>query len=124
MLIHKLARSYSQRARARRGALFLRYLQPTPADHILDLGGGDGSHLASLLPFRANVTVADVNPALLTLAEQRYGFQTAQLNESGRLPFPERCFDIVFCSSVIEHITAPKHNLRTYRDNMGLGRFW
>ena len=30
------------------------------------------------------------------------------LDESGRLPFPDDHFDIIFCSSTIEHVTVDK----------------
>lgn len=103
----------SRRARQRRGELFRRLMQPTEADRILDLGGGDGSHIASIIPFRKNVWVADILPEALKAAEQHFGFHTVLLTEGEPLTFPDGYFDIVFCSSVIEHVTIPKAEIYT-----------
>jgi hypothetical protein len=97
---------WSARARDRRAGLFTARLRPRPGDRILDLGGGDGSHIAGIIPFTAGVTIADVVPALLDRAADR-GYSTSLLNPGDPLPFPDRHFDIVFCSSVIEHVTVP-----------------
>jgi hypothetical protein len=75
---------------------------------ILDLGGGDGSHIAMVVPGHRNVTIADIDRGKLDLARFRYAHKSRVLTESERLPFHDREFDIVFCSSVIEHITGPK----------------
>jgi hypothetical protein len=98
----------SARARAGRGRMFRRLLQPTAQDKILDLGGYDGSHIASVLPGYQNIWVADINAEGLERAASRYGFHTALLREGEPLPFADHEFDIVFCSSVIEHVTIPK----------------
>lgn len=103
----------SQRARQRRGELFRRLFAPTENDRILDLGGGNGAHIASIIPFRQNVWVADILSEDLKRAKEQYGFQTVLLKEGEPLPFPDQFFDIVFCSSVIEHVTIPKAELYT-----------
>ena len=112
----------SQKARARRGELFRKLLQPTENDKILDLGGGDGSHIASILPFRQNVTIADIDTKALKQAKERFGFQTVRIPESGQLPFPDQYFDIVFCSSVIEHVTVPKAEIYLCRNGREFAR--
>jgi Methyltransferase domain len=35
--------------------------------------------------------------------------------QDGKLPFPDGFFDIVYCSSVIEHVTIPKSEVWTLR---------
>ena len=89
-------------------------LSPRPEDRILDLGGHDGSHLGSIIPFRENVTIADIATEPLERAKAA-GFQTMLLDESGAIAAPDGAFDIVFCSSVIEHVTVPKSRLAEYR---------
>lgn len=101
----------SARQRAARGEQFRALLAPTSQDRILDLGSEEGAHIAALIPFRENVTIADIDPVALARGRARFGFRTATLDESGRLPFPDQHFDIVFCSSVIEHVTVPKQRL-------------
>ena len=44
----------SRKARAKRGELFRRLLPVSPEDTVLDLGGGDGSHIAAILPEHGN----------------------------------------------------------------------
>src|SRR5580700_7062405 len=64
-LIRRAAVRSSASCRIRRGRLFIERLQPSATDKILDLGGGRGGHIAGILPFRTNVTIADVDPAML-----------------------------------------------------------
>jgi hypothetical protein len=111
----RLVYALSEQRRASRGAQFCELLQPTADDAILDLGSEEGGHIAAIVPFRENVTIADIDPAALARGAERFGFQTALLDETGRLPFDDDQFDIVFCSSVIEHVTVPKGSIDAVR---------
>jgi len=66
--------------------------------------------------------VADIDQAVLTAATGRYGFATALIPESGRLPFDDRAFDIVFCSSVIEHVTVAKSEVWDVTDGRAFAK--
>jgi SAM-dependent methyltransferase len=112
--LKQAAQNASRKARAKRGELFRRLLPVSPEDKVLDLGGGDGSHIAAILPEYRNIWVADIDPRALEKAAQR-GFHTVLLPESGQLPFEDQEFDIVFCSSVIEHVTVPKSDIYAYQ---------
>lgn len=107
--------AFSEQRRSVRGAQFRALLEPTPDDAILDLGSEAGDHIAAIVPFRENVTIADIDGDLLARGAERFGFQTALLEETGPLPFADGQFDIVFCSSVIEHVTVPKDSLEAMR---------
>ncbi|MGH8175668.1 MAG: class I SAM-dependent methyltransferase [Steroidobacter sp.] len=106
----------SCRARSRRDAIFRTYFPWIgPDTRILDLGSEDGANLARVLArFRvtpANVHIADVSARAVQCGSDKFGYTPVVLSESGRLPFPDSYFDLVYCSSVIEHVTIPKCEL-------------
>jgi SAM-dependent methyltransferase len=109
----------SRRFRARRAERFRSEFQLGADAQVLDLGGGDGEHIRMVLensPVRAeNVYVADVNEKALERAKV-HGHRTALLTQDGKLPFPDGFFDVVFCSSVIEHVTVPKKEVWQHTD--------
>jgi 2-polyprenyl-3-methyl-5-hydroxy-6-metoxy-1,4-benzoquinol methylase len=106
--LRRLAVRSSTECRTRRGRLFIDRLKPSATDKILDLGGGRGGHMAEILPFRHNVTIADADADMMKCATESYGFATIRLDGSDKFPIADGQFDIVFCSSVIEHVTAPR----------------
>ena len=116
-LVTRAALAFARRSRERRAVLFRRYLRPTEQDLILDVGSGDGAHIAQLIPFRRNVTIADITASDLEAGKNAYGFHTVLLAEGGPLPFPDKHFDIVFCSAVIEHVTVDKQDMYRYTDS-------
>ncbi len=117
-----LVQKASAGARRRRAQLFWRYMRPTAGDRILDLGSEDGSHIASIVPFRDNVFIADIASEPLAAGAARYGFETVLLDEAGRLPFPDGHFDIVFCSSVLEHVSIDKEVVERIRSRQEFER--
>lgn len=109
---------FRNQSRKRRAKLFLNNFKLTPDTRILDLGGGNGMHIHAVLEntpvLPENIYVADINEQAVKLAAERYGFVPALLPEAGSLPFSDKFFDIVFCSSVIEHATVPKSMVWEY----------
>jgi len=111
----KLKRAYSRHARQKRAAIFRRLFPNAMNQSILDLGGGDGGHIALVVPGHRNVMVADIDRQKLAVAEAKHRHKPMLLEENPRLPFADAEFDIVFCSSVIEHITGPKDTVAHIR---------
>ena len=117
----------SRRARGRRDLIF-RAAFPWigPETRILDLGSGDGANFARVVAglqiSPANVHAADLNAGAVQRAHDRFGFTPVLLEESGKLPFPDNHFDIAYCSSVIEHVTAPKSEVWSLRNGRVFNR--
>jgi hypothetical protein len=74
-----------------------------------------GKHIASVVPGHTNVTIAEIDRKKLDYAQSQFGHKARVLSESPRLPFEDGEFDIVFCSSVIEHVTGPKDEVGNIR---------
>ncbi len=109
-------KGYQAKCRQKRGEIFKRYLLPQEGDLIMDLGGEDGTYISRLLPFKTNVYSADIDPIKLKKCTQK-GYKTILLDESGKIPFADHYFDIIFCSSVIEHVTIDKKDMERIDTN-------
>ena len=113
--IKGLFAAYSQRARARRARLFRERFALTETTRILDLGSETGAAIRAVIEGTAvrpeNVYIADIRPDVVLCGARQYGFMPVVVPESGSLPFPDGFFDIVHCSSVIEHVTLPKEEV-------------
>ncbi len=111
-MIRELFHSYSTRARQRRARLFHTFFALNESSRVLDLGSERGDHIHSVLHGTAvcpeNVHIADIDGALIEDGKKRYGYQPVLIPEHGRLPFADGYFDLVYCSSVIEHVTVAK----------------
>ena len=76
----------------------------------VDLGGGDGSNLALLETFGANVSngfVIDVNPILLY---RKYQYLKLDISKD-KLPFSDSSVDLVLLIEVLEHLLNPDFTL-------------
>ncbi len=54
------------------------------------------------------IYIADIDKSAIERGARDYGFTPVEISEEGPLPFDDKYFDIVYCSSVIEHVTVPK----------------
>lgn len=113
--IRKLFRRFSDESRRRRGLIFRDSFRILPETRILDVGSEDGSAIATLLEGTLaspeNVWIADIDRTMLLAGRRRYGFRAVELGEFGPLPFEDKSFDIVYCSSAIEHVTIAKSDV-------------
>jgi hypothetical protein len=82
---------------------------------ILDLGSEDGANIHSVLEGTrvspGNVYIADIDAEKVARGHDRYGFTPVVIDEASPIAFPDKFFDIVYCSSVIEHVTIPKEEM-------------
>src|SRR3954453_6629317 len=105
-MITRLVQRCRRAARRRRADLFRRTITTPPGARVLDLGSEDGSHIHSVVPAGTDVYIADIDAELVHEGARRYGYHPVVLEPDQPLPFPDGYFDIVFCSSVIEHVTG------------------
>jgi hypothetical protein len=108
--VEALVQTARQEAREKRARAFREMFTVGPTTRILDLGSADGSAIAAVLAGTGaqpnNIFIADSDPALVGEGQRRFGFTPVTIPTSGRLPFDDGYFDIVYCSSVIERVTA------------------
>jgi len=86
---------------ARRKLHLFGALIPLGCQSILDVGGGTGWTTLALRDKYWVVTLDRSLPSLLENAGDRV------LADASRLPFPDRSFDLVLCSQVLEHLPGP-----------------
>lgn len=119
--VARLALAVSRSARQKRAQMFRDAFALDENTRILDLGSENGHHIHAVLRGTGvrskNVYIADINQDLVETGAKRFGFNPVFVNESGPLPFPDGFFDVVYCSSVIEHVTLPKE--RVWREYSG-----
>lgn len=113
--LQKIVWSASRRARQKRAVVFRQRFNLTETTRILDIGSENGENINLVLaetPISPeNVFIADIETNALDYGREKFGYQTVLLDESGRLPVADNEFDIVYCSSVIEHVTVPKSEI-------------
>lgn len=110
--ITKFIKAYSKKAREKRALVFRNNFLIDQNTKILDLGSETGSNISAVLQgvsFKPqNIFIADIDSSLIERGANTYGYIPVLISESERLPFDDGFFDIVYCSSVIEHVTVSK----------------
>jgi len=96
----RLASPFAARARARRHADFFARTRLQPGARVLDVGCGRIG-LRALEP-RLEITGVDL------VARPEYPGPFVQADAAAGLPFADDEFDLVYCSSVIEHVAPAR----------------
>ena len=109
---------------------FVRRVRPRKAERILDMAGGTGDVAFRLARHGAEVTVADINPDMLSVGIERArargleGLVWAEENAE-RLSFPDRSFDAFTIAFGIRNVTHIDRALaEAYRVLKTGGRFY
>ncbi len=110
--IKKVVDLYRKKARLKRKKIFIDSFNITEETKILDLGSENGRNISFILDGvsikKENIYIADIDEAVIKEGQKLFGFNPVLINENGSIPFDDKFFDIVYCSSVIEHVTVPK----------------
>lgn len=113
--ITELVRSFSRISREKRASILRNSFLINENTKILDLGSETGSNIHAALQGTLfnpkNIYIADINSSAIEKGADIYGFVPVLINEAGLLPFDDGFFDIVYCSSVIEHVTVSKEKI-------------
>lgn len=95
---------------------FVGRVRPRPGEQILDMAGGTGDIAFRMARKGADVTVADINPAMLDVGRQRAierGLNLKWQEENAeRLTFPDRVFDAYTIAFGIRNVTDIPSALR------------
>jgi SAM-dependent methyltransferase len=113
--ISNIAWKFSANARKKRAELFRSFFEIGSTTKILDLGSENGSNIFNVLAGTdvkpENVYIADIDQTAIDHGNRSYGFNPVLVSEGQPLEFEDGYFDIVYCSSVIEHATVPKSDV-------------
>ncbi|MGZ4251564.1 MAG: class I SAM-dependent methyltransferase [Solirubrobacteraceae bacterium] len=95
-------------------ARMLAELRPLDAHSVLDAGCGEGHVAAWLSDALAPDELVGVDGRAQALAgfRARNPRRSAVQSDLRALPFPDRAFDLVVCSEVLEHVPEPRDVLR------------
>jgi len=111
-LIQKQCQSWAEA----RFIFFIDTMKPKKGSTILDLGGAGGNffyHFKKMVEqLKLKINVGDIDERALAVASSR-GFDIILLKENDISTIAASSFDIVFCNSVIEHVTIPKNEIWT-----------
>lgn len=98
----------------------LEIAQPRLDDRMLDVGCGTGRLALSLARLVHHVTGIDLTPAMLNQArtlQAELGISNIEWREGDvtALPFPDGCFSLVTCRSMLHHCVSPKNVMAEMR---------
>lgn len=111
-------RSYfAMRARRNIFNFFMCTMQPSADSKIIDLGVTtdqslpESNFFEELYPHKSKITAVSIEDA--GFLENRYcGLKFIKIEKGEKLPFCDNCFDILFCSAVIEHVGDRESQIR------------
>lgn len=106
--------------------LFMDVFQPSETTRVLDLGATPDASLPEsnffeqLYPHRQNITAVSIEDA--SAMEQQFpGVRFVRIRPQG-LPFPDKHFDLLFCSAVVEHVGDRRQQAAFVREALRVTR--
>lgn len=114
---HKISREQKFR-------LFLKMLNPSSNDIILDAGAEKGLYFEEKYVRKKNVVALDINRNNLVLLKRKYREVLVIQGDVCNLPFKDNSFDIIFSNAVIEHVGNSERQMEFAKEIMRVGRKW
>ncbi|HWI85624.1 MAG TPA: ubiquinone/menaquinone biosynthesis methyltransferase, partial [Sphingomonas sp.] len=109
---------------------FVARIKPRPGEHILDMAGGTGDIAFRIKAKGADVTVSDINPAMLDVGKERAERRRVaglawSVQNAETLSFADACFDAYTIAFGIRNVTHVDWALaEAYRVLKRGGRFF
>jgi hypothetical protein len=110
--------------------LFESLLRPQSGMRVLDvgaeagLGAGDSLQFLDTYRWPAQLSAVNLDPDHIARIRARYPGIDARVADARRLPWPDKCFDLVWSNAVIEHVGGPEDQRQMAREIMRVGRNW
>lgn len=102
----------------------IRAASPLTATTALDVGCGSGAFAEALQTVAGptdNLTLLDISPRMLAIAQQRLPHAQSHQGGIGDAGWDSKQFDIVLCAHVIEHLPEPERALVWLKDRLSPG---
>lgn len=114
---HKISREQKFR-------LFLKMLNPSSDDRILDAGAEKGLYFEEKYVWKKNIVALDINRNNLVLLKRKYREVLVIQGDVCNLPFKDNSFDIIFSNAVIEHVGNSERQMEFAKEIMRVGKKW
>ena len=108
-MIKKFMEHFQYASRKRKYELFMKKINPSPNDIILDIGGGNGLFLENKYEFRDNIICLDLEIDPLTQTRSKYPEIQCIQADALMLPFKDSTDFIIFSNAVIEHVGSKEN---------------
>ena len=120
----------SYKSRLKKLDLFNELMSPTQDMKILDVGaeinpGGDRTlQLIDSYLWKENITAANISEEHISLINNYHPEIDTKVADACNLPWPDNCFDIVYCNAVIEHVGDFEKQKKMASEIMRVGKHW
>jgi len=103
---------------------------PTKNTKVLDIGaeadpfGARGLQLIDSYPWKHRISVINVSPEHILSIKKLYPEIEAVIGDACKLPWPDKCFDVVYSNAVIEHLGSLEKQHKMASEIMRVGKRW
>ena len=110
--------------------LFKKIVCPTEQMRVLDVGaeinpnGDRGLQLIDSYPWKSKIAAVNTSTEHITLIKEHCPGIEAVVGDACSLPWPDKCFDVVYSNAVIEHVGNFENQKEMAEEIMRVGKRW